>query len=84
ASQPQRRQGSPAEVITGSAPGFGLAATVAPIPGGARATIADGGYDSVMAWLADLSVTSSLRIKRVDLQKAAAPGRVSATVDFGG
>ncbi|WP_204328410.1 hypothetical protein, partial [Stenotrophomonas maltophilia] len=49
------------------------AATVAPIPGGARATIADGGYDSVMAWLADLSVTSSLRIKRVDLQKAAAP-----------
>lgn len=84
ASQPQRRQGSPNDVITGSAPGFGLTATVSAIPDGARATIADGSYDSVMAWLADLSATSSLRIKRVDLQKAAAPGHVSATVDFGG
>lgn len=84
ASQPQRRQGTPADVITGSAPGFGLAATVAPIPGGARATISDGGYDSVMAWLADLSATSALRIRRVDLQRRPEPGRVSAIVDFGG
>lgn len=84
AGQPQRRQGSPAEVINGSIASFGLTATVAPITGGARATIADGSYDSVVAWLADLSATSSLRIKRVDFQRAAAPGRVSATVDFGG
>jgi len=83
ASQPQRRQGSPNDVITGSAPSFGLTPSVAPLPGGARATIADGSYDSVLAWLADLSATSSLRIKRVDIQKGAAPGRVSATVDFG-
>jgi general secretion pathway protein M len=84
AGQPQRRQGSPAEVINGSIASFGLTATVAPITGGARATITDGSYDSVMAWLADLSATSSLRIKRVDFQRTAAPGRVSATVDFGG
>ena len=83
-SQPQRRQGSPAEVINGSVGGFGLAATVAPIPDGARATIADGSYDSVMAWLADLSATSTLRIRRVDLQRRPEPGRASATVDFGG
>lgn len=84
ASQPQRRQGSPSDVILGSAPGFGLTATVAPVPGGARATIADGTYDSVLAWLADLSATSSLRVRRVDIQRRAEPGRVSATVDFGG
>jgi general secretion pathway protein M len=83
AGQPQRRQGSPNDVITGSAPGFGLNPTVAPISGGARATIADGSYDSLLAWLADLSATSGLRIKRVDIQRTAAPGRVSATVDFG-
>lgn len=84
AAQPQRRQGSPSDVILGSAPGFGLTATVAPVPGGARATIADGTYDSVLAWLADLSATSSLRVRRVDIQRRAEPGRVSATVDFGG
>ncbi|MDG2533967.1 type II secretion system protein M [Sphingomonas sp. HITSZ_GF] len=83
ASQPQRRQGSPNDVILGSAPGFGLTATVAPLPGGARATIADASYDSVLAWLADLSATSSLRIRRVDVQRTATPGRVSAVVDFG-
>ncbi|NYT42054.1 type II secretion system protein M [Sphingomonas sp. R-74633] len=83
ANQPQRRQGSPADVITGSAPSFGLTTTVAPLPGGARATVADGSYDSVLAWLADLSATSSLRIQRVDIQRTATPGRVSAVVDFG-
>lgn len=83
ANQPQRRQGSPSDVILGSAPGFGLAATVAPLSGGARATIADGSYESVLGWLADLSATSSLRITRIDIQRGAAPGRVTATVDFG-
>ncbi|MFS2108412.1 type II secretion system protein GspM [Sphingomonas sp. Sphisp140] len=83
AGQPQRRQGSPADVINGSTGSFGLTATVASITGGARATIADGSYDSLMAWLADLSATSSLRIRRVDIQRTATPGRVSATVDFG-
>jgi len=84
AGQPRRRQGAPSEVILGSAPSFGFTPSVSPISGGARATIADASYDSVLAWLADLSATSSLRITRVDIQKAAAPGRVSATVDFGG
>jgi general secretion pathway protein M len=82
-SQPQRRQGSPADVITGSAPSFGFTPSVAALDGGARATIADASYDSLMAWLADLSATSSLRIRRVDIQRRAEPGRVSATVDFG-
>lgn len=82
-SQPQRRQGSPNDVILGSAPSFGLTATVAPLPGGARATIGDGSYESVLAWLADLSASSSLRVTRVDIRRDAAPGRVSAIVDFG-
>jgi general secretion pathway protein M len=82
-SQPQRRQGSPNDVIVGSAPAFGFTPVVTPTSGGARAVIADASYDSVMAWLADLSVTSSLRIQRVEILRRAEPGRVSATVDFG-
>ncbi|MEP9359845.1 type II secretion system protein M [Sphingomonas sp. KR3-1] len=84
ASQPQRRQGSPNDVILGSAPSFGFTPVVAPISGGARATIADASYDSLMAWLADLSATSSLRVTRVEIQRRPDAGRVSAVVDFGG
>lgn len=79
-----RRQGAPASVVSAAATSFGLVATTEPIPGGVRATIADGSYESVMAWLADLGASSSLGARRVAIQRRPAPGRVSATVDFGG
>ncbi|MDV3457348.1 type II secretion system protein M [Sphingomonas sp. HF-S4] len=81
-AQAPRRQGAPAQVVTSSATAFGLVATPAAIPGGTRATIADASYDSLMAWLADLSATSDLRVRRLSIQRRPSPGRVSASVDF--
>ncbi len=78
-----RRSGAPADVVTGAGASFGLVVTAEPIPGGVRASIADGSYESVMAWLADLSATSALNVTRVEIVRRPAPGRVSATVDFG-
>jgi general secretion pathway protein M len=80
---PPRRTGPPVQVVTSSAAAFGVAATAEPIPGGARATIADGSYDSILAWLADLGATSSLSVRAASIQRRPTPGRVSATVEFG-
>lgn len=81
-TQSPRRQGPPAQVLTSSATAFGLAVAPQAIPGGVRVVIADASYDSLMAWLADLSVSSDLRVKRLALQRRPTPGRVSASVDF--
>jgi general secretion pathway protein M len=80
----QRRQGPPAQIVTTAAGTFSLTITPETIPGGLRVTIADASYDSLMAWLADLSATSDLRVRAVTLQRRDAPGRVSAVVDFTG
>ena len=78
-----RRQGAPQEVAVSSAQSFGLTVTPEAVAGGVRVTVADTTYDSLMAWLADLSATSDLRVRRLDIQRRPSPGRVSATVDFG-
>jgi general secretion pathway protein M len=77
-----RRQGTPAQVASSSATSFGLVAAPEAIPGGVRATIADGTYESLMAWLADLSATSDLRVRRLSIQRRPTAGRISASVDF--
>lgn len=81
---PAPRTGAPADVVTASANSFNLTAQTEPTPGGVRATIAEGGYDAVMNWLADIARTSSLSVTRVDIRKRPAPGMVSATVEFRG
>lgn len=81
-ARPQRRTGTPAEIAMQSAGSFGVALTAAPADGGVRASIADAGYDSVVHWLADVTTTSDLRVRRLTIQKLAAPGRVSATVEL--
>jgi general secretion pathway protein M len=78
-----RRQGAPLQVATASAQAMGLAVTPEAIAGGVRVTVADATYESLMAWLADLSATSDLRVRRLDIQRRPSPGRVSATVDLG-
>ncbi len=78
-----RRQGPPLEVAQNSATSFGLTATAEPVTGGVRVAIADGTYDSVLAWLADLAATSNLRTRQVSIRPGAASGRVTATVDLG-
>lgn len=77
-----RRQGPPAQVASDSATSFGLVVQPEAIPGGVRATIADGTYDSLMAWLADLSATSDLRVRRLSIQRLPTAGRISASVEF--
>lgn len=83
-TRPQRRQGSPAQVVSASASGFGLAIAPQAVPGGVRVTVVDGSYDSLLAWLADLSATSDLRVRGLSIQRRPAAGRVSATVEFVG
>lgn len=77
------RAGDALAVVSGSAGTFGFTPQVTPIPGGVRATIADASYDGLVNWLADLGASSKLTVRRVSLQRQPAPGRVSATVDFG-
>lgn len=77
-----RRQGPPIQLVSGAAGNFGLTVVPQPVPGGVRATIANGNYDSVMGWLADLAASSDLRVKRLNLQRLPTPGHVSASVEF--
>jgi general secretion pathway protein M len=83
APKQRQRTGTPIEAVAASATSFGLVATPEPIPGGVRAAVADGSYDAVMAWIADIGATTRLRVQRVSIQRRPAAGRVSATVDFG-
>ena len=76
------RTGPAATMVSDSAIAAGLVANAEALPDGVRATVADGSYDAVLAWLADIGATTSLRIRRVAIQRRPAPGRVSATVDF--
>jgi general secretion pathway protein M len=78
-----RRQGPPAQVATSAATAFGLVVAPEAIPGGVRVAIADASYDSLMAWLADLSGSSDLRVRRLSIQRRPTAGRVSASVDLG-
>lgn len=76
------RTGPPMQMVSDSAIAQGLAANAEPLPDGVRATVADGSYDSVVAWLSDVGATTPLRIRRVAIERRPTPGRVSATVDF--
>jgi general secretion pathway protein M len=82
ANRAPRRQGPPAQVASTSATSFGLVAAPQAIPGGVRVTLADASYDSLLAWLADLSGTSDLRVRRLSVERRPAAGRVSAVVDL--
>ena len=76
------RTGAPIAVVTGAATSYGLTVAAEPIANGVRATLADGSYDAVMAWLGDLGGTSRLRISFVTILKRPEPGHVSAVVEF--
>lgn len=79
--RPQRR-GAPAEAVRESAAAFGLDALIEPAGNGVRATVAEGSYDSVLGWIADVGGTTRLRVTRVSIARRPASGRVAATVDF--
>ncbi len=83
-SGPPPRTGPVESVVGQSASAQGLVAQIEGMPGGARATIADASYDAVINWMADIARTSSVSVRSVDIRRAATPGRVSATIEFGG
>ena len=77
-----RRPASPIEAVRESAAGQGLSPAVEATSNGVRATVADGSYDAVMAWIADTGATTPLRVTTVSIRSLGSPGRVSAVVDF--
>ncbi|MDF7777721.1 type II secretion system protein M [Sphingomonas sp. AOB5] len=81
-ARPQPRSGTPEVVLQSSAAQFSVPVTVATVPEGLRATVADAPYDAVMSWIADLGATSRLKVRRVTMKRLPTAGRVSATVDF--
>lgn len=82
ASPTVRREGPPAQVASAAATTFGLAVMPEPMAGGVRVAIADASYDSLLAWLADLSGTSDLRVRNLRITRQPTPGRVAATLEL--
>jgi len=75
--------GAPMQIISDTSIKQNLIANAEPLPGGGvRATIGDGSYEALMAWLADLSKTSHLTVRRVAITRKPEPGHIAATVDF--
>lgn len=82
-SQPQQRGGSPAEAAQAAAGEAGIVANIAQSDAGLTAQVADAPYEGVVGWIANVERTTPLRARKVELRKGAAPGRVSASVEFG-
>lgn len=78
------RTGPAQDIVTQSAAGFGLVVQVEAVPGGVLATVAEGNYDTVLNWMADVARTSALTATRVDIQRREAPGKVFASVEYRG
>lgn len=76
------RTGTPQSMVSDSAIAQGLSATVEPAGSGVRASVADGSYDSLVTWLADVGATTDLRVTKVAITPGTAPGRVAAQVEF--
>lgn len=82
-SQPQQRGGSPAEAAQAAAGEAGIVANIAHSDAGLTAQVADAPYEGVVGWIANVERTTPLRARKVELRKGGAPGRVSASVEFG-
>jgi general secretion pathway protein M len=77
-----RRSGSPEQIVTQAAQGFGLSITATPVAGGVRATVAQGSYENVVGWIADVSRASRLGVVRSEIVRRPEPGMVTAAVEF--
>lgn len=82
AQRPQLRAEPPAQAVEAAAREAGLTATVAPGGAGLSASVAEAPYEAVVGWIANVERTTPLRARRVELRKAAAPGRVAGSVEF--
>lgn len=83
ATKTVRREGAPAKVASDAAAALGLVVAPEAVSGGVRVTVADASYDMLLAWIADLAVSSDLRVRSLTIQRRPDAGRVSATVELG-
>jgi general secretion pathway protein M len=82
-TQPKLADGPPIEAAQAAARAAGLSVTLAPGGAGATGQVAEASYEAVVGWIAAVERTTVLRARRVELTKAGAPGRVTASVEFG-
>ncbi|MDK2768969.1 type II secretion system protein GspM [Sphingomonas sp.] len=82
-TQPKLSDGPPVEAAQAAASAAGLSVTLAPGGAGATGQVAEASYEAVIGWIAAVERTTVLRARRVELIKGSAPGRVSASVEFG-
>lgn len=82
-TQPKLADGSPIEAAQAAANAAGLTVTLTPGGAGATGQVAEASYEAVVGWIAAVERTTVLRARRVELTKSGAPGRVSASVEFG-
>ncbi len=83
AQRPQLRTEPPAQAAEAIAREAGMTATIAPGGTGLTAQVAEAPYEAVVGWIANVERTTPLRVRRVELRKAGAAGRVNASVEFG-
>jgi general secretion pathway protein M len=80
---PARRTGSPLDLATAAAADLDLAVTQSARSGeGARFTLRQVPFDGLIAWIADVEQSSSLRVERIHIERSATPGLVGAEVLF--
>jgi len=82
-AKPQMREGAPTDMAQAAAGEAGIVTTIAPGAAGLTAQVADAPYEAVLGWIANVERTTPLRARKVELRKGGAPGRVSASVEFG-
>lgn len=82
-TQPKLSEGPPIEAAQAAASAAGLTVTLAPGGAGATGQVAEASYEAVVGWIAAVERTTVLRARRVEMTKGGAPGRVTASVEFG-
>ncbi len=82
-TQPKLSDGPPIEAAQTAATAVGLTVTLTPGGAGATGQVAEASYEAVVGWIAAVERTTVLRARRVEMTKGSAPGRVSASVEFG-
>lgn len=81
-ARPQLRAGAPAQAVEAAAREAGLTVAVTPGGAGLAAQVAGAPYEAVVGWIANVERTTTLRVRRVELLRGGAVGRVNATVEF--
>lgn len=82
-TQPKLSDGPPIEAAQAAASAAGLSVTLTPGGAGATGQVAEASYEAIVGWIAAVERTTVLRARRVEMTKGSAPGRVSASVEFG-